>query len=261
MARIESGDDLFRPVATRRASRGIVDQIRELIRAGRLGPGDQLPSERRLSESLGVSRVTVRDALRTLEAVGLVTVRVGASGGAFITDPGSSPMAEGLVNRLSLRSISPDALTEARSIIERGLLPTVCERATEDDIADLDAICTEAEHALEDGSGYDPRRSVAFHVRLARASHNSVMAMMVESMHEPLLESLLVAREVAPDMGARGTAEHRDIVEAVRVRDAARAQAILDEHLARTRQRVRAGLARRYGGDGPEGGTRHPVDS
>ncbi len=257
MTTMDGGEAMFRPVAGRRASSGIVDQIKELIRAGRLGPGDQLPSERQLSESLGVSRVTVRDALRTLEAVGLVTVRVGASGGAFITDPGSSHMAEGLTNRLSLRAISPDALTEARSIIERGLLPTVCERATDDDIADLEAICSDAEQALESGSGYDPRRSVAFHVRLARASHNSVMAMMVESMHGPLLESLLVAREVAPDMGARGTAEHREIVEAVRQRDAARAQAILDEHLARTRQRVQVGLTRRYGGghEGPRGNT------
>lgn len=237
----EGGADLFQPVTSRRASSGIVDQIKELIRAGRLGPGDQLPSERQLSESLGVSRVTVRDALRTLEAVGLVTVRVGASGGAFITDPGSSHLAEGLTNRLSLRAISPDALTEARSIIERGLLPTVCDRATDDDIADLDAICSDAEQALEDGAGYDPRHSVAFHVRLARASHNAVMAMIVESMHGALLESLLVAREVAPDMGARGIAEHRAIVEAVRQRDAGRAQAILDDHLARTRQRLQAG--------------------
>lgn len=239
---------MFAPVTSRRASSDIVEQIKGLIRAGRLGPGDQLPSERQLADSLGVSRVTVRDALRTLEAVGLVTVRVGASGGAFITDPGASHMAEGLTNRLSLRAISPDALTEARSIIERGLLPTVCERATDDDIADLDAICVEAEQALESGSGYDPRRSVAFHVRLAQASHNAVMAMMVESMHGPLLDSLLVARGVAPDMGARGTAEHREIVEAVRQRDAPRAQAVLDEHLARTRQRVQAGLATRYGG-------------
>lgn len=248
MTTVGGFDGLFEPVTSRRASSGIVDQIKELIRAGRLAPGDQLPSERQLSESLRVSRATVRDALRTLEAVGLVAVRVGASGGAFITDPGSSHMAEGLTNLLSLRTISPDALTEARSIIERGLLPTVCERATDDDIADLEEICAEAEQSLEDGAGYDPRHSVAFHVRLARASHNSVMAMMVESLHGPLLESLLVAQEVAPDMGARGTAEHRAIVDAVRDRDPGRAQAILDEHLSRTWQRVRSGLAKRYGG-------------
>lgn len=251
MSDTEEHDALFRPVTSRRASSGIVDQVKELIRAGRLGPGDQLPSERQLSESLGVSRVTVRDALRTLEAVGLVTVRVGASGGAFITDPGSSHLAEGLANRLSLRAISPDALTEARSIIELGLLPTVCERATDDDLAELDALCADAEQALQAGAGYDPRHSVAFHVRLAQASHNAVLAMIVESMHGPLLESLVVARQVAPGMGARGTAEHREIVQAVRQRDADRAQAILDEHLARTRQRVQTGLDRRYGG-GPD---------
>ena len=62
--------DLFEPVATSRISSAIVDQIRELIGSGRLRVGDRLPSERELAGQFGVSRVTVRDALRSLEAVG-----------------------------------------------------------------------------------------------------------------------------------------------------------------------------------------------
>lgn len=90
MTTIDGDDAMFRPIGSRRASSDIVGQIKALMRARRLRPGDQLPSERQLAQSLGVSGVAARDAPRTLEVVALVMVRVGASGGAFITESGSS---------------------------------------------------------------------------------------------------------------------------------------------------------------------------
>ena len=76
---------MFSPVNVDRVSQVIVDQIKLLIRDGRLQPGDRLPSERELCQRFGVSRVTVREALRVLEAGGLLAIRVGAHGGAFLT--------------------------------------------------------------------------------------------------------------------------------------------------------------------------------
>ena len=76
---------MFTAVSPNRMSEAIVDQIKTLIRTNRLRPGDRLPSERELCERMGVSRVTVREALRILEAGGLVEIRVGARGGAFVT--------------------------------------------------------------------------------------------------------------------------------------------------------------------------------
>jgi len=78
---------MFAKVSVDRVSQVIVDQIKLLIRDGRLTPGDRLPSERDLCQRFGVSRVTVREALRVLEASGLVEIRVGARGGAFVTTP------------------------------------------------------------------------------------------------------------------------------------------------------------------------------
>ncbi|HEY7046922.1 MAG TPA: GntR family transcriptional regulator, partial [Jatrophihabitantaceae bacterium] len=74
-------DGMFTAVSPNRMSEAIVDQIKTLIRTNRLRPGDRLPSERELCERMGVSRVTVREALRILEAGGLVEIRVGARGG------------------------------------------------------------------------------------------------------------------------------------------------------------------------------------
>src|SRR6188472_328553 len=122
-------DGLFNRVVPGRASEMIVDQIRLLIRDGSLKPGDRLPSERELGERFGVSRVTVREALRGLEANGLVTIRVGARGGAFVTAPTSALVGEGISDLLTFSVIEPGDVTEARQVFEVGIVPLVCQRA------------------------------------------------------------------------------------------------------------------------------------
>src|SRR4029453_2155937 len=145
-------DDLFSRVVPGRASEMIVDQIKLLIRDGSLKPGDRLPAERDLGEKFGVSRVTVREALRGLEANGMVTIKVGARGGAFVTAPTSARLSEGIIDLLSLSELTDKEVTEARQILELGIIPVVCERATEEDIADLLAICDRGDEALAKGS-------------------------------------------------------------------------------------------------------------
>ena len=132
-----SSGDLFRTVSSNRMSEAIVDQIRTLIRSEQLKPGDRLPSERDLGERMGVSRVTVREALRVLEAGGLIEIRVGARGGAFVTAPTSSRIGSGLADLISLSPLTAAEVTEARQVVELGIIPLVVERATDDDIAEL----------------------------------------------------------------------------------------------------------------------------
>ena len=98
---------MFSPVNTGRISNEIVGQVKAAIRDGKLAPGDQLPPERDLVAQLGVSRVTIRDALRTLEAHGLIEVRVGARGGAFVTVPARGHVSEGIADMLMLASVTP----------------------------------------------------------------------------------------------------------------------------------------------------------
>ena len=164
----------------------IVDQIRLLIRDGQLKPGDRLPAERELGEKFGVSRVTVREALRGLEANGMVTIKVGARGGAFVTAPTSARIGEGIIDLLTLSELTDKEVTEARQIFELGIIPLVCERATEEDIADLLEICDRGDAALENGS-YPMELSAEFHTRVAKASHNTAIAMLAESFHGPTL--------------------------------------------------------------------------
>lgn len=243
----DTGDDLFTAVSSNRMSEAIVEQIRTLIRSNRLRPGDRLPSERELCERLGVSRVTVREALRVLEAGGLVEIRVGARGGAFVTKPSSDRLGEGLADLINLAPVTSVEVTEARLVFELGIIPMVIERATEQDIEELRAMTRGHIEALRRGE-YTMAMSAEFHNRVGACTHNAAIEMLVRSFHGPLLMSLREAATAAPLMGQRGTFEHRDFVEAIAERDADKAMAIMQKHIGRTARRLaRAGTS---GGQG-----------
>jgi GntR family transcriptional repressor for pyruvate dehydrogenase complex len=228
--------EMFSPVTVDRVSQVIVDQIKVLIRDGRLQPGDRLPSERDLCQRFGVSRVTVREALRVLEASGLLSIRVGAHGGAFLTTPSAERLGEGLADLISLAALTAANVTEARIIVELGILPLAVERATEEDIAALYAMVDEAEGALEAGT-YTVEHSAAFHIRVAECTHNPAIEMLMQSFHGPMRMSIEESHVGAP-MGHRGAEEHRDLTQAIEARDLARARKIMTKHLDRTAQRV-----------------------
>ena len=230
--------DLLSRVSVGRISEVIVDQIRLLIRSGQLTAGDRLPSERELCERFGVSRVTVREALRVLEANGLVDIRVGARGGAFVTAPTSRMVGEGIADLISLSSLSALEVTEARMVFELGLVPLVCERATEEDIAALYAICDRSSVALETADEYPLALSAEWHTRFAHATHNRAIGLLAESLHDPMIRSLQQARSTEPTHGRRGVEEHRALVEAVAERDVERATELMSVHLNRTAARV-----------------------
>ena len=228
---------LYQTVSSSRMSEAIVEQIRGLIRSERLRPGDRLPSERDLGERMGVSRVTVREAMRVLEAGGLIEIRVGARGGAIVTSPSSTKIGSGLADLISLSPLTAAEVTEARQVVEMGIVPLVVERATDEDIAELREMAAAHQAAVRNGE-YGMPMSAAFHARVAACTHNAAIEMLVHSFHGPLLTSLRPAPPAAPLMGVRGTSEHRDFVEAVAGRDVAGAQEIMRVHLERTARRV-----------------------
>lgn len=231
-------DGLFRPVHVNRVSQVIVDQIKTLIREGKLATGDRLPSERDLCQRFSVSRVTVREALRVLEASGLIDIKVGARGGAFVASPTKERLGEGLADLMALSPLTPAHVTEARTVIEVGILPFVVERATEADIAELRRMIDEGREALAQGS-YTMGLSAAFHVGVATCAHNPAIETLVQSFHGPLLLSLRQAQIVAPAMGRRGTDEHAALVDAIENRDVDAAVKVMTTHLGRTADLVR----------------------
>jgi GntR family transcriptional regulator, transcriptional repressor for pyruvate dehydrogenase complex len=225
---------LFRPMPPARTSAAIVSQLRALIRGGQLPIGSRLPPERELCEQLGVSRLSLREALRVLESTGLIEIRLGARGGAFVTAPTAPTAGQGITDLLSTSGLSAVNVTEARILFELGVvLPLVSERATQADLRELRALCDEEERARNQGT-YDVAVSFGFHQRLAVASHNPAVSMIIESFREAILMSMREARHE----GNQGAAEHRAFVDAVESGDGESARRIMADHLQRTADAV-----------------------
>lgn len=232
------GTALFTAVSLNRASQAIVEQIKALLREGRLAPGDRLPSERDLCQQFGVSRVTVREALRILETSGLITIKVGARGGAFVTSPSTEQVGAGLADLMTLSLLTAEEVTEARLVFEIGIVPLVVQRATSWDITRLRQMTDEHKRAMKAGV-YTMDMSADFHTAVAGCTHNAAIEMLVQSFHGPLLMSLIEAKTVAPLMGRAGVTEHVGFIDAVEAKDAQKAEKIMRAHLERTAKRVR----------------------
>jgi DNA-binding FadR family transcriptional regulator len=225
---------LFEPMPTARTSVAIVGQLRNLIRSGRLPVGSRLPAERELCEQLGVSRLSVREALRALESSGLVEIRLGSHGGAFVTAPTVGSAGQGITDLLSVSRLSAANVTEARTLFELGVvLPLAAERADTTDLGDLRALCDDEERARNQGT-YSVAVSFGFHLRLAVAAHNPAVSMIMDSFREAILMSMHEAHHE----GNQGVQEHRGVVDAIERRDAASARQILASHLRRTADAV-----------------------
>jgi GntR family transcriptional regulator, transcriptional repressor for pyruvate dehydrogenase complex len=225
-------DEIFSAVEGGRISIQIVQQIQDAIRSGRLGPGDRLPPERELAERFGVSRVTVRDALRSLEVLGLVKIRVGAAGGAFVTSPGSEIVGEGLTNLVLLSSLKPEEIAEARLVLELGSVALAAIRATEDDIETLRRMMREARKALGEGT-YERSMSLQFHLRIAEIAGNKAIGLLTETFRGPLSMHVIRIREPERSAFSQTIREHERVVNAIAQRDAGEAQSRMAKHLMR----------------------------
>lgn len=225
-------DEIFSPVEGGRISIQIVQQIQDAIRSGRLGPGDRLPPERELAERFGVSRVTMRDALRILEVLGLVKIRVGAAGGAFVTSPGAEIVGEGLTNLVMLSSLKPEEIAEARLVLELGSVALAATRATDDDIDLLRTMTREARKALEEGT-YERSMSLEFHLRVAQIARNKAVELFTDTFRGPLSMHAIRVREPERSSFSRTIREHEGIAKAIEQRDAAEAQRRMARHLMR----------------------------
>src|SRR5215213_3026945 len=169
-----ASDGLFVPVAVTRASSAIVDQIRTAIVTGRVKQGQRLPPERELAVQFGVSRVTVRDALRALEATGLVEIRVGARGGAFVSAPTGSIVGQAMSDMMRMSAVSAEDVVEARLVVELGTVTLACTRATDADLDRLRALADQARVALDAGT-YTRELSWEFHALLAETAQNAAI--------------------------------------------------------------------------------------
>lgn len=225
----------FESVKTKRVSDIIGEQIRRKLETGELSPGDKLPPERELALEMGVGRNAVREALRSLEMAGVVTLQKGPKGGSFVSNGDWRTLSKGLKDLLSLRGITIGQLTRARVLIETAVTQAACESALESDLAALDDQLDRAEEAYK-RHDYDAKLAylVEFHNLLARSTHNPVLVFVMASIMELMHE---YATTVGPDKNDLSLRALRRVTAALKKRDVPAAQQAIREHLERLEDR------------------------
>ncbi|HEV8635010.1 MAG TPA: FadR/GntR family transcriptional regulator [Chloroflexota bacterium] len=229
----------IQPVRRRALHEQVAEALRGLIAEGKLGPGDALPPERDLARQFGVSRVTVREALRTLQLVGLVETRQG--GGNFVCEPSLDHVVAPLSTVLQHSRRRRAELLDARAVFEPAVARLAAERRSEADLAELEAILARQSERVARGE-LAVEEDSAFHLALARATGNGVVVHVIETINRLLLESRERSLKT-PDRPRRSLEGHRRIAAAIRVRDAEAARRAMLDHIDAIGQSLRAAEA------------------
>jgi GntR family transcriptional repressor for pyruvate dehydrogenase complex len=206
----------------------IVDQIQQQILSGALKPGDQIPAERDLAERFGVSRTAVREAIKSLTEKGLIEVFVGR--GTFVTNLSPDRVVESITLLLRNERKNVAILQEARELLEIPAARLAASRRSEAHIARLRAIAAE----MEAERSMSPRLvdgDTEFHLEVARATGNPVLALMSQTIVALLREERLDRGDLNASLPV-AFAGHREIVDAIEDGDGDRAALAMTNHLA-----------------------------
>lgn len=212
----------------------IVADVRDQLFGKKLKPGGFLGTEKDLAARFGVSRIVARDALRTLEALGIVEIRMGKGGGARIAHGNPRLFAEALAVQLDLTGVTAAEIMDAQRAIETLGAELAAENATKADVAELRRLLREAQAAIGDLDLFT-RLSRDFHLAVAEASHNRVLVVQLMS-----LEHVSWPRRNATATRKLAThilEIHSKLTDLIELRDAAAARALMDDHVKMIRAR------------------------
>jgi DNA-binding FadR family transcriptional regulator len=219
-------------IAKRTVKDQISDKLAYMIHSGLLRPGDELPSERELASTLGVSRETVRAAIGVLQARRMIEVSQGARTRVLGTGP--MPLYESVGALSNLKDRSFEEVAEARAAVEVQVIWLAAQRIGNNELARLAALVRDQEGMLDDPVRFQISDR-EFHTTLYRACGNSLLLDVVSDFYDYALEVRRRALQ-RPGAIAHSVAEHRGIVEALKTRKPEAAVAAAQKHLEQVRK-------------------------
>ncbi len=235
------GDTLvntFAPIKRSSIIKEISDQIAQHILEKKLPSGSRLPTERELIQQFGVARSSVREALRMLEQVGLITIKAGPQGGTYVAEADHSRAASALSVALRMDGATMAEVIQARSVLESHLARLAAENATEKDLHKMLATIEETEQNIDKPEVFLKANS-AFHSAVAEAAGNKVLLMMMQSILH-LIDKSLNKLVLDEELISSAIIGHKKIYEVIARRDSDAAEAALIEHVQRFKNRVTA---------------------
>lgn len=218
---------MLEPLVKTRLYEEIVKQIVDRIKSGDLKPGDKLPTERELAAQLKVSRTAIREALRSLEVMGLIDSKVGS--GTYVREVSLDSLMDAFAGILKQNERMVVELIEVRMLLEVEIAKLAAKRRTEDNLRAIENALELIEKEIEQGElGYEGDN--AFHTELTKAAENLALSS-IHNLCGELLSSTRKAALMALDSPKTSLDYHRRIYEAVKAQDAEEAGRIMKEHL------------------------------
>ncbi|WP_263770773.1 FadR/GntR family transcriptional regulator [Propionivibrio soli] len=211
MARVKKAVDLFEKTKKVSAVDLVIESIKNILIQKKILPGDPLPSEQALAESLGIGRGSVREALKILDAFGIVEIIHGD--GTYIATSANKKIFDPLIYSLIINNTDSGELIQLREMVEIGVVTTVIDCASDEDIAQLKAVHEEYEGLAkrnETDLAVLNACDLKFHRTLAQLTHNHL----IENMYNFVVDIF------APTInGSRALTTHRKLVAAIAARD------------------------------------------
>jgi GntR family transcriptional repressor for pyruvate dehydrogenase complex len=225
-----------------RVSAEIAQRIQTAITKGQIVPGEKLPAERDMAKQLKVSRVSVREAYRTLAELGLLEVKRGAEGGAFIRSLDHTPVSRSLSMMLRLGRTSMQELTEARVLLEPVVARLAAQRADRASIERLEDLVHKQEAAIK-GEGDLRRYDLMFHRLVAECTQNLPLITVMNALADLALEAISHI-DIRRDVNEHVLRFHARIADAIRRGDDEAAHSIMLGHVQDVQARLRKNLER-----------------
>ncbi len=234
---------LYSPIKPRKISDEIVEQIKSLILTGNLKPGESLPPERTLAKSLNVSRVSLREALNTLQGMGLLEIQQGNR--TFVRPLTTRSIHDPLVSFAKSSPANIMKVFEIRKYLELGVVALAAERATEAQIEYLEELLEHMEKDLQKNR-LGAKTDHEFHNTLADATHNEAYIHLMKTIYDLLQEELRIAwggifRKKHPRK--KLLEQHRNIVAAVKERNPDKGREMALAHLKYVQETWQAALS------------------
>jgi GntR family transcriptional repressor for pyruvate dehydrogenase complex len=228
----DASPDSFRPSKVQRPREQVETQLKRAILGGTFKQGERLPSETQLAEQFSVSRPTIRDALRGLAEIGLISRTPGARGGSFVEylDHHSlgKMLSDQLINTLNMGGLTHNEVTEFRNMLEIPSARLAAHNRTEVHLKELhDVIDREKAMSINDPATRES--NAQFHMIIADASGNRLLSTLVAALHRIGHPMEFVAW--SPEVGKEGVVHHIAVARAIREQDAAAAAEAMQAHL------------------------------
>ena len=238
-----SSAPVWAPVQADTLSWRIVSQVRTALFAGQLKPGDFLGTEASIASQFGVSRMAARDALRSLAAVGIITIRQGAKGGAVIAQGNAEHFADALAIQLTLIGVTDTEMLDAQIGIEAMAAELAAQRATPEDLTRMAGLLEELRRLLDEPVSFTDV-SMRFHLAVVEASHNRALVAQFKALRHILLPAY--TRHTTREIALNAIEAHGILLRHIEAGDAegARAQMV---------KRLRVIRTHRFSGDDAPG--------